>query len=107
MLCGGGVLLTNVVAGLEVVDAGGTGTVCCLSKCPLLVEEGGGGRIGRTVSCSCNRYRKIKRRIYNIVNEYLFFFAMNIMIVMITFDSFLIDNEKNTVSPFTPILRLR
>lgn len=57
MLCGGGVLLTNVVAGLEVADAGGAGTVCCRSRCPLFAEEGGGGKIGRTVSWSYNRRR--------------------------------------------------
>lgn len=41
-----------MVAGLDVIDDWAPGIVCCRSRWPLLEDEGGGGRIGLTVSSS-------------------------------------------------------
>lgn len=45
-------MLVRVVAGLDVIDDWVPGTVCCRSRWPLLEDDGGGGRIARTVSSS-------------------------------------------------------
>lgn len=47
-------MLYNVAAGLDVADdAVGAGTVCCRSRWPLFEEDGGGGKMGCTVSFNC------------------------------------------------------
>lgn len=45
-----------MVAGLDVIDDWAPGIVCCRSRWPLLEDEGGGGRIGLTVSSSYENY---------------------------------------------------
>lgn len=48
-------MLYNVAAGLDVADVVEAGTVCCRSKWPLFEEDGGGGKIGCTVSFNCSK----------------------------------------------------
>lgn len=64
VLWSGGVLLVNVVAGLDVIDDCAPGMVCCRSRWPLLEDEGGGGRIGLTVSSSYGLYYCLNKIIY-------------------------------------------